>query len=45
MSTIIDSLDPHPLIPDGTPPVNLALDSAQTVGQAVRLIYTRPENQ
>ena len=30
------------LFPDGTPPVNLALVSAQTAGPAVRLIYTRP---
>jgi dihydrofolate reductase len=30
------------LFPDGTAPVNLALVSAQTVGPAVRLIYTRP---
>ena len=29
------------LFPDGTAPVNLALVSAQTVGPAVRLIYTR----
>ena len=33
------------LFPDGTPPVNLALVSAQTAGPAVRLIYTRPGNQ
>jgi dihydrofolate reductase len=32
------------LFPDGTPPVNLALTSAQTTGPAVRLIYTRPDN-
>jgi dihydrofolate reductase len=32
------------LFPDGTAPVNLALVSAQTVGPAVRLIYTRPGN-
>lgn len=29
------------LFPDGTAPVNLALVSAQAVGSAVRLIYTR----
>ena len=33
------------LFPDGTAPVNLALVSAQTAGAAVRLIYTRPDNQ
>ena len=33
------------LFPDGTPPVNLALVSAQTAGPAVRLIYTRKDNQ
>jgi dihydrofolate reductase len=33
------------LFPDGTAPVNLALASAQTVGPAVKLIYTRSENQ
>jgi dihydrofolate reductase len=33
------------LFPDGTAPVNLALTSAQTAGPAVRLIYTRPDNQ
>jgi dihydrofolate reductase len=33
------------LFPDGTAPVNLALTSAQTTGPAVRLIYTRPDNQ
>jgi dihydrofolate reductase len=33
------------LFPDGTPPVNLALVSAQTAGPAVRLIYTRPGHQ
>jgi dihydrofolate reductase len=33
------------LFPDGTPPVNLTLVSAQTAGPAVRLIYTRPGNQ
>jgi dihydrofolate reductase len=33
------------LFPDGTAPVNLALASAQTTGPAVKLIYTRPENQ
>jgi dihydrofolate reductase len=33
------------LFPDGTAPVNLALVSAQTAGPAVRLIYTRPDNQ
>jgi dihydrofolate reductase len=33
------------LFPDGTPPVNLALVSAQTAGPAVRLIYTRPDDQ
>ena len=32
------------LFPDGTAPVNLALASAQTTGPAVKLIYTRPEN-
>jgi dihydrofolate reductase len=31
------------LFPDGAPPVNLALTSAQTTGPAVRLIYTRPD--
>jgi dihydrofolate reductase len=31
------------LFPDGTPPVNLTLVSAQATGPAVRLIYTRPE--
>ncbi len=30
------------LFPDGTPPAALALRSAQTAGQAVRLTYTRP---
>jgi dihydrofolate reductase len=30
------------LFPDGTPPVNLTLVSAQTTGPAVRLIYSRP---
>jgi dihydrofolate reductase len=30
------------LFPDGAPPVELNLTSAQTVGPAVRLIYTRP---
>jgi dihydrofolate reductase len=29
------------VFPDGTPPVNLVLESAQTTGPAVRLIYTR----
>ena len=29
------------VFPDGTPSVNLALVSAQTVGPAVRLIYSR----
>lgn len=29
------------LFPDGTPPVNLTLESAQTAGPAVRLIYAR----
>jgi dihydrofolate reductase len=29
------------LFPDGTAPVNLALESAQTAGPAVRLIYAR----
>jgi dihydrofolate reductase len=33
------------LFPDGTAPVNLALVSAQIAGPAVRLIYTRPDNQ
>ncbi len=33
------------LFPDGSAPVNLALVSAQTVGPAVKLIYTRSENQ
>jgi dihydrofolate reductase len=33
------------LFADGTPPVNLDLVSAQTAGPAVRLIYTRPDNQ
>ena len=33
------------LFPDGTAAVNLALTSAQTAGPAVRLIYTRPDNQ
>jgi dihydrofolate reductase len=33
------------LFPDGTAPVNLALVSAQTVGPAVRLIYTRSGDQ
>jgi dihydrofolate reductase len=33
------------LFPDGTPPVDLTLVAAQTVGPAVRLIYTRPEAQ
>ena len=33
------------LFPDGTAPVNLALTSAQTAGPAVRLIYTRSDNQ
>jgi dihydrofolate reductase len=32
------------LFPDGTAPANLALVSAQTMGPAVRLIYTRPGN-
>jgi dihydrofolate reductase len=31
------------LFPEGAPPVNLALTSAQTTGPAVRLIYTRPD--
>jgi dihydrofolate reductase len=31
------------LFPDGTPPVNLTLVSAQATGPAVRVIYTRPE--
>ena len=30
--------------PDDTAPVNLALKSAQAIGPAVKLIYTRPEN-
>jgi dihydrofolate reductase len=29
------------VFPDGTAPVNLVLESAQTTGPAVRLIYTR----
>jgi len=33
------------LFPDGTPPVDLTLVSAQTTGPAVRLIYTRPETE
>jgi hypothetical protein len=33
------------LFPDGTAPVNLALASARATGPAVKLIYTRPENQ
>ena len=33
------------LFPDGTPPIDLTLLSAQTAGSAVRLIYTRPGNQ
>jgi dihydrofolate reductase len=33
------------MFPDGTAPANLALVSAQTVGPAVRLIYTRSENE
>jgi dihydrofolate reductase len=33
------------LFPDGTAPVNLALESAQAVGPAVRLIYSRPQGQ
>ena len=33
------------LFPDGTPPLELTLVSAQTAGQAVRLIYTRPGNR
>ena len=33
------------LFPDGTPPIDLTLLSAQTAGPAVRLIYTRPGNQ
>jgi dihydrofolate reductase len=32
------------LFPGGTAPIDLALTSAQTVGPAVRLIYTRPAN-
>jgi dihydrofolate reductase len=32
------------LFPDGTPPVDLALVSAQTAGPAVRLTYTRQAN-
>jgi dihydrofolate reductase len=31
------------LFPDGAPPVDLTLVSAQTVGPAVRLIYSRAE--
>jgi dihydrofolate reductase len=30
------------LFPDGSPPAELALVSAQIAGPAVRLIYTRP---
>jgi dihydrofolate reductase len=30
------------LFPDGTPPIDLNLVSAQTAGPAVRLIYARP---
>jgi len=33
------------LFPDGTAPANLALASAQATGPAVKLVYTRPENQ
>lgn len=33
------------LFPDGTPPVDLDLVSAQTAGPAVRLIYTRPAKE
>ncbi len=33
------------LFPDGTPPIDLTLVSAQTAGLAVRLIYTRPGNR
>jgi len=33
------------LFPDGTAPVNLALESAQAVGPAVRLVYSRPQGQ
>lgn len=33
------------LFPDGTPPIDLTLLSAQTAGSAVRLIYTRPGNR
>jgi len=33
------------VFPDGTAPVNLALESAQTTGPAVRLIYTRSGNR
>ena len=33
------------LFPDGTPPIDLTLVSAQTAGPAVRLIYTRPGNR
>ena len=33
------------LFPDGTPPVNLALVSAETSGAAVRIIYTRAGDQ
>jgi dihydrofolate reductase len=32
------------LFPDGTAPANLALASAEVVGPAVRLMYTRAEN-
>lgn len=32
------------LFPDGTPPADLALTSAQTVGPAVRLVYNRADN-
>jgi dihydrofolate reductase len=33
------------LFPDGTGPANLALVSAETIGPAVRLIYTQPGDQ
>ena len=33
------------LFPGGAGPVHLALASAQATGPAVKLIYTRPENQ
>jgi dihydrofolate reductase len=33
------------LFADGTPPIDLTLTSAETVGAAVRLIYTRPASE